>query len=98
MLDVMDFLRFPHPSVSFAFLAHVSVTPQDLLALMFPLPGFVKFYSFFCHGKKKPPRFFVTALCFADFTDTILTYVNVLLCVEFEVTQSVAVYMSDPIE
>lgn len=53
VLDVMDFLRFPDPSVPLADLAHVSVPLQDLLALMFPLPGFIKFYSFFCHGKKK---------------------------------------------
>ena len=53
VLDVMDFLRFSDPSVPLADLAHVSVTSQDLLSLAFPFSGFVEFYSFFCHGKKK---------------------------------------------
>ena len=98
MLDVMDLLRFSDPSVPLAYLTHIPVTPEDLLSFTFPLSGFVEFNSFFVHGKKKPPRIFVTALCLADFTDTILAYVNVLLCVEFEMTQSVAVYVPDPVE
>lgn len=58
MFDVMDFCSLTHPSVSFAFLTHVSVPLQDLLALALPFPGFIKFYSFFCHGKKKTATVF----------------------------------------
>ena len=36
VLDVMDFGCLADPSVPLADLAHVSVTSQDLLALMFP--------------------------------------------------------------
>lgn len=98
MLDMMDFLCFPDPSVPLTQLTHVPVTSEDLLSFALPLTGFIEFYSFFCHGKKKTATDFVTALCLADFTDTILTHVNVLLCVEFEMTQGVAVYVPDPIE
>ena len=98
VLDVMHLCCLADPSVPLTDLAHVSVTSQDLLSFAFPFSGFIEFNSFFCHGKKETATDFVTALCLADFTDIILAYVNVLLCVEFEVTQSVAVYMSNPIE
>lgn len=53
MLDMMDLCRLADPSVPLADLTHVSVPPQDLLALALPLPRFIEFNSFFCHGKKK---------------------------------------------